>query len=478
MSTKIFFLNSDDANYGEEELNYVSTFFFEEGVLNTQGADWEDWVDNGDLLVEQRAAGANMSVDVGIGNAIVETTRSGVTFKAFVFSTAVENKAVPANSSGVNRVDAVILRVDRDVDPNALMNNVATVEYITGTNGATAMSDGQIQTALGDDDDFIRLADITVEDSETQILDADISDERVRASTLEKASYSPEVLCFRGLSADPAVGNLTAGDFWYNTTDDKLVWYDGSNIIEINNIVYTGGDGIAIGSNVISIDLGTNSGLEMVGNKLVISDPHINIAFGQTAGETINGATLPVACYFNNTDDEWYGCDANVQTKLEFKGFAVSNGTDGNTINIQFAGIVGGFTGLTKGADYFVQDDGTIGTTVGTYEVLVGVAISTTEILIQKGSWEYMGNEAFTGSPDTVDATGAKFAIINFTVTYSTTTHQGQIKVSKKGVTSATCRFGVGADYQSAIASWSGDTITITYGGLTTSISGTAYFYR
>ena len=198
----------------------------------------------------------------------------------------------------------------------------------------------------------------------------------------------------------------------------------------------------------------------------------------QTAGETIAGATLPVACYFNNTDDEWYACDANDNTKLEFKGFAITDGTDSNSIVIQFHGIVGGFTGLTVGAKYYVQDDKTIGTTMGTYEVLVGVAISTTEILIQKGSWEYMGSEAFSGSPDTVDVTGAKFAIINFTITYSSTTHQGQIKVFKKGVTSATCRFGVGADYQSATASWSGDTITITYGGLTTSISGTAYFYR
>lgn len=104
----------------------------------------------------------------------------------------------------------------------------------------------------------------------------------------------------------------------------------------------------------------------------------------QTAGETINGATTPVAVYMDNSDDEWYACDANDTTKLNFQGFATTNGTDGATFLVQMQGIVSGFTGLTKGARYYVQDDKTIGTTVGTYEVKVGTAVSTTELLIEK----------------------------------------------------------------------------------------------
>lgn len=102
-----------------------------------------------------------------------------------------------------------------------------------------------------------------------------------------------------------------------------------------------------------------------------------------TAGEAINGATLPVAVYQSTADNEIYACDANDTAKLDFIGFAITNSTDGNPINVQISGVVGGFTGLAEGTRYYVQDDKTIGTSVGTYEILVGIAISETQLLIR-----------------------------------------------------------------------------------------------
>ncbi len=103
------------------------------------------------------------------------------------------------------------------------------------------------------------------------------------------------------------------------------------------------------------------------------------------AGETIAGATLPVPVYQNTTDNEFYACDANDTAKLNFVGFAISNSTDGNAIDLQMSGIVKGFTGLDEGEKYYVQDAvGTIGKTPGTAKILVGEAISTTELLIIK----------------------------------------------------------------------------------------------
>lgn len=82
------------------------------------------------------------------------------------------------------------------------------------------------------------------------------------------------------------------------------------------------------------------------------------------AGETLNGATLPVPVYQNKTDNELYACDANDNTKYKFIGFATSNSTDGNPIVLQTSGIVSGFTSLDEGEKYYVQDSvGTIGTT-------------------------------------------------------------------------------------------------------------------
>ena len=105
----------------------------------------------------------------------------------------------------------------------------------------------------------------------------------------------------------------------------------------------------------------------------------------KNAGETINGGTLPVPVYQNTSDNEFYKCDADVSTKLEFVGFVISNSTDGNPIDFQSDGIVRGFSGLTEGARYYVQDvAGTIGTTKGTYAILVGIAISETELIIIK----------------------------------------------------------------------------------------------
>jgi len=102
------------------------------------------------------------------------------------------------------------------------------------------------------------------------------------------------------------------------------------------------------------------------------------------AGETINGATLPVAVYVKNSDSEVYACDADDDDKLVFFGFAITSSSDGSAIDVQVIGVVDGFSGLTVGANYYVQDDKTIGTDIGTNLVMVGVAVSSTEISIQK----------------------------------------------------------------------------------------------
>lgn len=105
-----------------------------------------------------------------------------------------------------------------------------------------------------------------------------------------------------------------------------------------------------------------------------------------TYGETINGATLPVPIYIDSATGKVMACDANVTSKLAFRGFAIQNGVLNDVKKVRFSGIVGGFTGLTVGAKYYLNDAvGTISTTIGTYEVLVGVAVSATEIMTEVG---------------------------------------------------------------------------------------------
>lgn len=143
-----------------------------------------------------------------------------------------------------------------------------------------------------------------------------------------------------------------------------------------------------------------------------------------TAGETINGATLPVPVYKSTADGEYYACDGNDNAKNEYVGFAITNGTDGNPIIVQFSGIVGGFSSLTAGALYYVSDTaGVLATTPGTNYILVGVAISTTQILIirekdrvVKGSFSMSRNQSEgTGNVDEEENIGfrPKYIVIS-----------------------------------------------------------------
>lgn len=165
------------------------------------------------------------------------------------------------------------------------------------------------------------------------------------------------------------------------------------------------GKGIVEEATAAEVAAGTATG--GTGARLFMNPSTAGSVFGiksVTAGATITGATLPVPVYQNKTDNEFYACDANDTAAMKFLGFATSNGTDGTAMTVQFTGIVSGFTGLTEGEKYYVSDTvGTIANTPGTYEVLVGVAISETEILIQRGKRVTSGTQQYTtGTTTTV----------------------------------------------------------------------------
>jgi len=173
-----------------------------------------------------------------------------------------------------------------------------------------------------------------------------------------------QITANNGDASKPFVRYSAADNKWLisnNGTDTYDPQAGGSGV--------TAGDGIDINAGAVTVDP---------------TDPILGLRININAGETINGATLPVAVYQNASDNEIYACDGNDTAKLSFIGFAVSNSTDGNPIQIVTNGIISGFTGLTEGSLYYVQDDKTIGTAQGTYIVCVGRAISETQLLIDK----------------------------------------------------------------------------------------------
>ena len=173
-----------------------------------------------------------------------------------------------------------------------------------------------------------------------------------------------QITANNGDASKPFVRYSAADNKWLisnNGTDTYDPQAGGSGV--------TAGDGIDINAGAVTVDP---------------TDPILGLRININAGETINGATLPVAIYQNASDNEIYACDGDDTAKLSFIGFAVSNSTDGNPIQIVTNGIISGFTGLTEGSLYYVQDDKTIGTAQGTYIVCVGRAISETQLLIDK----------------------------------------------------------------------------------------------
>lgn len=168
MATKTYLLDGASADNTAEEFGAVMKLLLAEGVFNDQS-------NNDDLQVVERGAGANMSVDVSLGKALVEYLKDSVTWKVIVDNAAVENLVISANSSGDDRVDAVVVALSQD-EPNALKNNVATIVVVEGT-GNTALTDGAIDTDLGHTN-WYRLANVTVPDSAASITDSDIEDTR------------------------------------------------------------------------------------------------------------------------------------------------------------------------------------------------------------------------------------------------------------------------------------------------------------
>lgn len=206
------------------------------------------------------------------------------------------------------------------------------------------------------------------------------------------------------------------------------------------------------------------------------------------ASTTITGNTTPQPVYIATTTNALLLSDANDNPASQFIGFAVSSASNGASTTVQVSGVVRGFSGLTPGALYYVQDAvGTIGTTVGTNDILVGQAISSTELLLRKNEkWEFVGSG--TGATVVVNPIANHF-VVNANVTSlcgasPSKTSYAQMTLSRIGVTSSTVSFAGFCNAASSedivlTASLSGNTVTISgSGGDTPSYSGTVYSYR
>jgi hypothetical protein len=132
-----------------------------------------------DLLVTQRGAGANMSVDVLAGGAFIAGTENALQGTYHVTNDATVNVVVSAADATNARKDLVILRV-RDSFYSGGSNDAQLV-YLVGTPAGSPVEPDP--DALGYEN-YIVLAMVDVPATDTTIANAQITDRRTRAAAL------------------------------------------------------------------------------------------------------------------------------------------------------------------------------------------------------------------------------------------------------------------------------------------------------
>lgn len=163
---------------------------------------------------------------------------------------------------------------------------------------------------------------------------------------------------------------------------------------------------------------------------------------------------------------------------IDFVGFSQGNLTSGTQAFIQTSGIVSGFTGLSAGKDYYIQDAGGIGTSVGTLEAYVGTAISTTQLeLLPPRQLQYSGSI----STGTAVPPWVRELVFSVSGSVSGFGYAADLVVKNVGITSATSQqvdFGGGSASYGIGCSFTNSSCSSSGSGTLTGVGGTAYMYR
>lgn len=131
----------------------------------------------GDLAVTQRAAGANMTVDIAAGRALVQgDTQARQGIYHLVNDAAITGTTIAANASGNPRIDQVGLLINDSTDVGS-GSDIPAVTVLAGTPAGGATLDNRTGAAALPAN-MIRLADILVANGAASITNTVIRDRR------------------------------------------------------------------------------------------------------------------------------------------------------------------------------------------------------------------------------------------------------------------------------------------------------------
>ena len=215
-------------------------------------------------------------------------------------------------------------------------------------------------------------------------------------------------------------------------------------------------------------------------------------AVSLTAGETLAAldAVYLEPTLTQGTAGRVYKMDADVlikSTQAMFVGFALAAASAAANVNIQISGVVSGFTGLTTGAMYYASSTaGAITATKPLHPLPVGIAISTTQLLINTRKREQEESEnvsaiygySLGGNSGTIVATADRITFSTGATAASTASNLSGIRYGGASVSDTTI-------YGYTLGGWSGATVTtadriafatsVTAASAVSNLSGTRY---
>lgn len=135
-----------------------------------------------DFRVAQRGAGANMSVDIAAGSAVVRGDTIARQGFYHVVNDATINAAITSNSSGNPRVDRVTLQCSDSTDSGS-GTDISVINVLAGTPVGGATLDN-LSGAQNIPNNQLHLADVVVANGAASITDANIRSRRTFAKPL------------------------------------------------------------------------------------------------------------------------------------------------------------------------------------------------------------------------------------------------------------------------------------------------------
>jgi hypothetical protein len=199
-------------------------------------------------------------------------------------------------------------------------------------------------------------------------------------------SGSTATVVYRGIDADDPITEVTANKKAHRS-GAPVVITDYPILAFIRNILngesgYTLPNLLKYATGIVPVSPDDLTDKAYVDGLLAGIVTTVNVVVPGTAGETVAAGNL---IYFDDADNEWKKCDADIAATVEntLLGIAQGAGVDGGTISggVILRGMDANQAGLTAGAVYYASNTaGAISSSAGTKEVSVGFAYSTTQL--------------------------------------------------------------------------------------------------